>query len=119
MLVLKLPFPPSVNSYWRHVVIGGRARAILSSKARDYKKAVAARVTPPAPRINRPVAAHVTLHPPDKRKRDLDNFQKALFDAITGAGIWEDDSLVHDLRLVWGPVIAGGMAVVKIEILVV
>lgn len=39
---------------------------------------------------------------PDRRKRDLDNLFKALLDALTHAGVWKDDSLVHSMYVEWG-----------------
>ncbi|EOK7880323.1 RusA family crossover junction endodeoxyribonuclease, partial [Escherichia coli] len=41
-----------------------------------------------------------------------DNYNKALFDALTHAGVWEDDSLVKRMLVEWGPVIPEG----KVEI---
>lgn len=49
---------------------------------------------------------------PDNRIRDLDNYNKALFDALTHAGVWEDDSQVKRMLVEWGPVIPKG----KVEI---
>ncbi len=37
---------------------------------------------------------------PDRRRRDLDNLQKAAFDALTKAGFWLDDIQVVDYRVV-------------------
>ncbi len=34
------------------------------------------------------------LYPPDNRTRDIDNYSKALFDALTQANFWIDDSQV-------------------------
>lgn len=53
---------------------------------------------------------------PDRRRRDLDNMPKALFDGLTHAGVWTDDSQIDDLRIVrsWA---AGGCVVVRIEAL--
>ncbi len=49
---------------------------------------------------------------PSNRIRDLDNYNKALFDALTHAGVWEDDSQVKRMLVEWGPVIPEG----KVEI---
>ncbi|EMG2534408.1 RusA family crossover junction endodeoxyribonuclease [Escherichia coli] len=49
---------------------------------------------------------------PRNRIRDLDNYNKALFDALTHAGVWEDDSQVKRMLVEWGPVIPEG----KVEI---
>lgn len=120
MVILDLPFPPSVNKYWRHVKKGRFIQAIVSAQGRRYREIArtmarwqACRESP----IREPVCVSIVFHPPDKRKRDLDNLPKALFDAITAAGIWADDSLVHEMHLKWGRKINGGKALVKIEIL--
>ena len=57
----------------------------------------------------------ITLNPPDKRRRDIDNFAKAIFDALTHAQVWLDDSQVDDLRIIRGPVMRYGEAIVEIE----
>jgi crossover junction endodeoxyribonuclease RusA len=44
----------------------------------------------------------IILYPPDARRRDIDNYNKALFDALTHAGIWEDDSQVQRMLVEWG-----------------
>jgi len=54
------------------------------------------------------------LCPPDLRRRDLDNCFKALFDALTHAGIWQDDSQVKQLSACWGPVTKRGQAKITI-----
>lgn len=67
-------------------------------------------------RISSGVAVSVTLHAPDKRRRDLDNFGgKALLDALTHAGVWLDDSQVRRLSMEWGENVSCGKAVVQIR----
>lgn len=107
-----LPWPPSVNTYWR--VFNGRA--ILSEAGRKYRKAVAEQVLiqRAAKHFNKPVIVMIEAFRPDNRRRDLDNLLKAVLDGLAHAGVFEDDSLIHDLRIFWSPNI-GGMVKVKIR----
>jgi crossover junction endodeoxyribonuclease RusA len=50
----------------------------------------------------------ILLFPPDARRRDIDNYNKALFDALTHAGIWEDDSQVKRMLVEWAPQVPAG-----------
>jgi crossover junction endodeoxyribonuclease RusA len=43
------------------------------------------------------ILVEVVLFPPDARQRDVDNYNKALLDAITVSHLWEDDKLVDQL----------------------
>lgn len=58
----------------------------------------------------------VVISPPDRRTRDLDNYLKALFDSMTHAGIWKDDSQVKRMAVEWGPVTKGGFAEITIGV---
>ena len=88
-----LPWPPTVNTYWRAV----NGRNILSKKARQYKKDAALFLN----RVNLKGDLIVTIecHMPDKRRRDLDNLLKPLLDVMGDAGVYEDDSQICDLRI--------------------
>lgn len=116
---LELPFPPSVNRYWRHVGMGGGVRVLLSREGRRYKAAVwatvRARVGTGEPLTGR-LAVDVRLYPPDRLRRDIDNFGgKALLDALTEAGVWQDDSQLDELRIRRCAVCPGGRCVVDIR----
>lgn len=117
-MTLLVPFPPSVNTYWRTF----RGRMILSAKARQYRQDVIASLRPdPDSRSTiRPLtcllAVTVSMHPPDKRRRDVDNYAKALLDAMKYAGIYEDDSQIVTLTTRWDyKAVPKGMAAVQIQ----
>ena len=60
-------------------------------------------------------AVEITLYPPDARRRDIDNYNKALFDALTHAGVWEDDSQIKRMLVEWGPVAPKGRVEITIS----
>ena len=109
---ITLPWPPSVNSYWRTF----QGRMIISAKGRDYREAVCVlvqRLGVDAGYKNK-LVVEIEAYQPDKRRRDLDNLLKAPLDALTHAGVYKDDSQISDLRIHWGPTI-GGMLKIKIK----
>ncbi len=93
---LQLPFPPSVNHYWRNF----RGRTIISKAGRDYREQVVATLAGSAggkpPFIGR-VALCMDAFPPDRRRRDLDNILKASLDSLTHAQIYTDDESIDVL----------------------
>lgn len=113
---LELPYPPSVNTYWRHVVIGRAARTLISRRGREYRTAVQRAVLAQrAPKASGRLAVRIDVYPPDLRQRDLDNIPKAVLDALTHAGIWQDDSQIDRLTVTRRDVEKGGRVVVRIK----
>lgn len=111
-IVLELPYPPSINHYWRRV----GWRTLISREGRRYRKDVIARLAARrAPPLTGRLAVQLTVFPPDNRRRDLDNLQKALFDALQRAGVYVDDSQIDDLHVQRGAVFPGGEVLVAIE----
>lgn len=112
-LTLIFPWPPSVNRLWRSVLIGGKVRTLLSKEGRDYSEEVWAIVKkktgPKAEKLLGEVYVDIYASPPDSRRRDLDNILKSVFDSMTKAGVWADDSQVGEIRIQRGPKTEGGM----------
>lgn len=61
------------------------------------------------------VEVTVLLYPPDRRNRDLDNYQKALFGSLTHAGVWVDDRQIKRFTVEWGEQVKQGKAEVMIQ----
>jgi len=111
VITLELPYPPSVNHYWRHV---GR-RTLISRGGRAFRTAVrvalaAAGVRP----LDGRLAVAIEVYPPDRRRRDIDNLQKALLDALEHGGAFHDDSQVVWLLTEKAEAVPGGKVVVRI-----
>jgi crossover junction endodeoxyribonuclease RusA len=123
---LELPFPPSVNHYWRRAFRHGKQVTYLSKAGKRYKGDVRAAIVAQfglrfVPFVE-PVRMEIVLRPPSRRKADAANYDKAIPDALEAAGILENDRLVYDLRIRWdvsetGEIITtpGGTAFVTIE----
>ena len=111
VIEMTLPWPPSVNSYWRHPTRGALAgRHLISEEGRRYRKVVFDTVFVNRLSLNLTgrLKVEIKAYPPDRRRRDLDNILKALLDAITHARVIEDDSCIDDLRIVRQPPRANG-----------
>lgn len=113
MLTLKLPWPPSVNTYYRNVVVRGRPRTLISSKGRAYKDLVTVKYRHLKPMTGR-LCVVMELYPPDKRVIDCDNRAKAAQDSLTSAGVWKDDSQIDILLLIRKKVTPPGHVIVSI-----
>lgn len=112
-LVLYLPWPPTVNSYWSHTKRG----VYLSAKGRRYGEEASERINEQngVLRLDGKLLVEVELYPPDRRKRDLDNHMKGLLDACTKAGVWGDDDQIDQLFIYRGRITKPGLAILKIS----
>ena len=114
---LTLPFPPSVNHYYRRV----GPRTLISREGREYRRAICGLLAPGGGNgIRKPpaggrIALAMDAFPPDRRRRDLDNLLKCTQDSLAHAGVFEDDSQI-DLLVVarCGPV-RGGKVAIRID----
>lgn len=117
MISLELPWPPSTNRIWRNVAVKGKPRTLLSQEGRAYRAQVAKLVL--LARANRQLAGRVMVdvvaQAPDRRARDLDNILKATLDALTHAGVWQDDSQIDRLLVERGSVSKPGRLLVAIH----
>ena len=125
--VIELPYPPSANAMYR--AVGGRV--LMSEQGRRYVTAMQIVVT--RYRRNNPIEGVMPasfgsarlevlfeVYPPDNKKRDLGNLDKALCDSLTKAGVWDDDSQIDDLRFLrikGHPFVNGGMIIANISVI--
>ena len=112
-LSLSLPWPPSLNHYYRHV----GPRVLISRDGRRYREKVAAIAKQSgAKMLEGPIAMSGVFYPPDRRRRDLDNVGgKALIDALQCAGLFQDDCQIKRINLEMREPIKNGLCIVKIE----
>ena len=113
-MVLDLPWPPSVNSYYRSVPIGRQCRVLISKTGREYRKRVEAACVGVRP-IEGRIDMRITARPPCRRKRDLDNILKSLLDAMEHAGVYENDNQIDRLLIERAEPTSGGMVQVSVE----
>ena len=109
----ELPWPPSVNHYYRHV----GTRVLISRDGRKYRDLIVSRLrSEGASPFDCPVELSVELYPPDNRRRDIDNSLKCLLDAFTHGGLYRDDSQIQKLTVTKRePMPPDGMAYIRIK----
>ena len=91
-IALTLPYPPSVNRYWRNV----RGIVVASREAKDYRMLARFRATQQGvgEPLMQPVTVTVHVYRP-RKAGDLDNSLKALFDALIGIAYVDDKQVVE------------------------
>lgn len=112
MIILNLPLPPSVNTYWR----ANGNRRFISKEGMEFKRRVAEIVIENnTPKLGaQPVEMWVYIYPRDRRRQDIDNRLKAVLDSIQDAGVIDDDSQVDRLIVERGEIRKGGGCMVFI-----
>lgn len=92
--------PPTVNNYY----VKTRNGVFISKAGKAFREKAAEDI------IQQVGGVHLTGHFHveiimffnDRRRRDLDNYLKALLDAITHSSLWSDDCLVDQLVIMRG-----------------
>ena len=108
----ELPWPPSVNHYYRHV----GPRVLISRDGRRYRENIVSKFAlEKVVKFSCPVDLLIELYPPDNRRRDADNSLKCLLDTFTHGGLYDDDSQICKLTVIKRePMPPNGMAYIRI-----
>lgn len=110
----ELPYPPSVNHYWRRV----GNRTLISKEGRQYRTLVDHRIFydyGAEDPMEGPLSMRVQVFPPDRRERDLGNLDKALSDALEYAKVFVKDQQIDHLEYTRREVVPGGKVIVELE----
>jgi crossover junction endodeoxyribonuclease RusA len=112
-MILTLPYPPSVNTYWR----ANGKRRFLSKAGVQFKVDVSEYVINSAiPKLGSArLRMDIVIRPRSRRVFDIDNLLKAILDSLMDAGVYDDDSQVDDLRITRGDPCKDGACIVVIE----
>lgn len=100
-IAFTLPFPPSVNHYWRR-----NGKTIFISKAgKAFRANVFAAVLQQLGKL-KPLtgrlAIRLVLYRGDKRSYDVDNYAKSVLDSLASAGVFVNDSQVDEITILRG-----------------
>jgi len=113
-MILTLPYPPSINHYWRRVGY----RTLISREGRAFRRNVCALLGgrgPRKPPAGGRIALAMDAFPPDRRRRDIDNIQKPVLDVLQHTGIYEDDSQVDLLITRRRELVRGGKITIQLD----
>lgn len=92
-LCYQLPYPPTINTYWRR----RGARYFICAKGIEFREAVKT-VAPDVP-VSGKVYVDIELTPPDRRIRDADNCVKCVFDGLQHGGVLANDSQIREYHV--------------------
>ncbi len=115
--VFTLPFPPSVNHYYGNLYGGdGKRNVYIRPEGMLFRKQTKEVIQKVGANNlyedTDKIGIGLLVFPPDRRRRDLDNIEKALFDALTQSELWPDDSQVWYKTSKRKEVVKGGKVLV-------
>lgn len=97
MIELVIPdIPPSVNHYW----VARGNRRFISKRGREWKQLVyiVANCKANKKYFDEKLEVEITISLPDKRRRDVDNFSKAILDSLEKI-CYKDDCQIYRLTV--------------------
>lgn len=98
-----LPYAPTTNHLFAHGFVGGKIRRFPSKVYKAWRQEAVLRMRTHRPQLCRTLEGHLSLHisltPPDKRKRDASNALKPIEDALVEARIIGDDSQIKRITV--------------------
>ena len=100
-----LPFPPTSNGLYDG---GSRGRYKNARYVAWENDAVRVLAKQSFVHFTKPVQITISYGRPDRRRRDLLNYQKSLVDFLV-PGILADDSLIHRAVLAWDDTVIGSL----------
>ena len=116
-LVLTLPISPSVNDSYGITIKGKFPIKYVKTSAKEYFSKVKEYVLLNNFNVqaNTRLKVEVMINFATNHRNDLDNRLKSLFDSLTQAGVWEDDSLIDELFVIRGETKKPGSIIIKIS----
>ena len=96
-LKITVPFPPSVN----HYLLKHRFGVTKTTKTKAYNQLINFDIKLQNANLGLDIPLFVTYNfwMPDRRKRDIANFEKVLTDSLVTAGVMVDDNIIHKWQM--------------------
>ncbi|HHX3461811.1 TPA: RusA family crossover junction endodeoxyribonuclease [Legionella pneumophila] len=112
ILRFQLPYPPSINHYYKRTPKG----LALSKKGIQYRHDAFYLLHKHRNHCkDKRLAVTINLFPPDKRRRDIDNILKCLLDSMQHAGVYDDDNQIDMLTIIRRHIVKDGSVAVWIS----
>ena len=123
VLTVRLPWPPSVNRYYRCLcrfvakLRIYRGQPTLSRHALSFRDEAAYELMAHSGRFaaEARLSLAIEAYPPDKRRRDLDNTLKASCDAFEMCKVMVNDAQIDKIVIIRCPIVKGGEMVVHLR----